>query len=135
MRIWFPALVVIVMAVTAHSYAAGPQVGPLNGPLAQPWFHPQDDSTPTAPSPFGSLFPPTTQPELFPIRPLKGQTFTFNPQVPLANLERPKPRVLCGMVIIPVDPDLDPDFVHEIPKDAPKGTMRVLPPPPCEVNR
>jgi hypothetical protein len=133
MRTWFPVLVVVIVtAVTARSYAAGPQVGPLNGPLAQPQFNPQDNAKPTSPNPFGSLFPPAPQPELFPIRPLKGQTFTFNPQVSLPTLTRLKPRVVCGLVIIPVDPHLDPKFVREIPKDATQWPMKVIPMPPCE---
>jgi hypothetical protein len=132
------ALIVAVAAIPA--LAAGPQVGPSNGPLAQPRFEPQGHGTPAAPNPFGTLFPPTTSSDFsqtrpLPKRPLTAPTFTFNLPGRLANLSRPEPRVVCGLVIIPVDPHLDPDFVHEIPKDALKWTMKVLPAPPCEVNR
>jgi hypothetical protein len=41
-----------------------------------------------------------------------------------------KPRVTCGMTVIPADPKIDPKAVKPAP-DHPKGTIRQVPPSTC----
>jgi hypothetical protein len=43
-----------------------------------------------------------------------------------------EPRVVCGMKVIPADPNIDPKIFVERPADATRYTMRVIPPPICK---
>lgn len=40
----------------------------------------------------------------------------------------PRPRVVCGMTIIPADPKIDPKMVIERPRDGVRYTIRAVPP-------
>jgi hypothetical protein len=42
------------------------------------------------------------------------------------------PRVLCGMSVIPMDPNIDPKMIVPRPPDDTRYTMRVIPPPICK---
>ncbi len=42
------------------------------------------------------------------------------------------PRVVCGMTVIPINPDTDPRFVKPIPDSSTHYTMRVIPPAICK---
>lgn len=53
-------------------------------------------------------------------------------QPPAQAVEAGRPRVVCGMTLIPVDPDTDPKFTKPIPDSATSYTMRVLRPPVCK---
>ena len=44
-----------------------------------------------------------------------------------------KPRVVCGMTLIPGDPTIDPAMVHPVPKkDHLKFTLQTVVPPACQ---
>ena len=43
-----------------------------------------------------------------------------------------KPRVVCGMTIVPADPKLDAAIMHPVPNsDASKFTLQIVTPPTC----
>ena len=41
------------------------------------------------------------------------------------------PRVVCGMTLVPVDPDLDAAMRRVVPETGPKFTIRLVPPRLC----
>ena len=43
-----------------------------------------------------------------------------------------EPRVVCGMTVIPADPNIDPKIFVERPPDPTRYTMRIVPPPVCK---
>lgn len=43
-----------------------------------------------------------------------------------------KPKVVCGMTVIPVDPSPDPEFTKTPPDRSTKFTMRLIEPPICK---
>jgi hypothetical protein len=44
-----------------------------------------------------------------------------------------KPRVVCGMMIVPADPKIDAAIMHPVPNsDASKFTLRIVTPPACQ---
>ena len=45
----------------------------------------------------------------------------------------PKPRMVCGMMVIPADPTIDAAMRHPVPKpDGVKFTLRMVEPPACQ---
>ena len=42
------------------------------------------------------------------------------------------PRVVCGMTVIPADPNIDPKMIIRRPPDDTRYTIRVIPPPLCK---
>ena len=75
----------------------------------------------------GSLFwPPTKTPSsprpLFP-----SPTLTQRPELRLA----PKPTVVCGLTVIPADPNIDPGIWHDVPEDGPRFLIRSVDPRLC----
>lgn len=70
---------------------------------------------------FGNQFARSSKPSspprfLFP-------TPTFNPP--------PKPTVVCGLTLIPGDPNVDPAIRHEVPEDGPRFSIRSVDPKLC----
>lgn len=120
----------LIAVAAAHPRAAGPQTPPAQDtPLPSAPFSKPDSSKDPSWLLFrgdgqrlGSPKGGDAQP-LFPVDP---KAFTLSLQ---------KSRIVCGMVVTTVDGHLDPKFTREISKDAPKGTMRVLPPPPCQFEK
>jgi hypothetical protein len=47
----------------------------------------------------------------------------------------PKPKVVCGMTIIPADPKFDPKMAIERKSDGTEYTMRTIDPPICNPAR
>jgi hypothetical protein len=47
-----------------------------------------------------------------------------------SRLTSERPKVVCGMTVIPVNPEIDPKSVKKAPDDK-KYTMRSVPPPMC----
>lgn len=45
------------------------------------------------------------------------------------------PRVVCGMVVIPVDPRVDPGMRRSFPRNEVTHTMRIIVPPICQPER
>ena len=44
-----------------------------------------------------------------------------------------KPRVVCGMMIVPADPKIDAAIMHPVPNsDASKFTLQIVTPPACQ---
>ena len=44
-----------------------------------------------------------------------------------------KPRVVCGMMVVPADPKIDAAIRHPIPEgDASKFTLKIVTPPACQ---
>jgi hypothetical protein len=43
-----------------------------------------------------------------------------------------EPRVVCGMKVIPADPNIDPKIFVERRADPTRYTMRIVPPPVCK---
>jgi hypothetical protein len=80
------------------------------------------DGLPPQASPFGNLFAPSSKPPSPPRFLFPTPTPRLNqPQgVPLAQ----KPAVVCGMTLIPGDPNVDPGIRHEVPEDGPKYLIR-----------
>ena len=72
---------------------------------------------------FGNLIgPPTKTPSsprlLFP---------TPRPELRSA----PKPTVVCGLTLIPGDPNVDPAIRHDVPEDGPRFSIRSVDPKLC----
>jgi hypothetical protein len=40
-------------------------------------------------------------------------------------------RLVCGMTLIPADPNIDPAIRHIVPEHGPKFTMKIIQPPAC----
>lgn len=81
------------------------------------------------PSPFSNLFRPRS-----PVRPTQpapapAQQFPGTPS-PQADPSL-APRVVCGMTLVPVDPQHDAAIRKQAPM-TPKPSVRAVPPPPCE---
>lgn len=59
--------------------------------------------------------------------------FNVGPIRPSSQPEsRTKPKVICGMTIIPVDPNVDPRIRLDVPKTETKFTIRAVQPPICK---
>jgi hypothetical protein len=70
--------------------------------------------------PFGKLFDPAT-------RPAPGRRDTPAPE----SESRTKPKIACGMVMIPTDPAFDSRIRLEVPRSDTTYTIRSIPPPVC----
>lgn len=44
----------------------------------------------------------------------------------------PPPRVVCGMLVMPMDPNIDPKIFIERKPDGTRYTIRSIPPPICK---
>jgi len=51
-------------------------------------------------------------------------------QPPDARLAQ-KPTVVCGLTLIPADPNVDPAIRHEVPEDGPRFLIRSVDPKLC----
>ena len=81
------------------------------------------DGLPPKASPFGNLFAPSSKPPSPP-------RFLF----PTRTLNQPpasKPTVVCGLTLIPADPNVDPAIRHEVPEDGPRFSIRSVDPKVC----
>jgi hypothetical protein len=78
-------------------------------------------------NPTGSLFWPATKTPSAP-RPLfPSPTPTQRPELRLA----PKPTVVCGLTLMPADPNIDPGIRHDVPEDGPRFLIRSVDPRLC----
>ena len=80
-------------------------------------------------SPFGNLFAPSSTPPSPP-------RFLFPTPTPTLNQPRDvhlaqKPTVVCGLTLIPADPNVDPSIRHEVPEDGPRFSIRSVDPKVC----
>ena len=87
------------------------------------------DGLPPQASPFGNVFAPKSKPPSTPRFLFPTPTPTFN-QPPDARLAQ-KPTVVCGLTLIPADPNVDPGIRYEVPEDGPKFLIRSVEPRLC----
>jgi len=111
-----------LLATLAQALAA-PAVPPQDRPPAQLGRTPEAPTTP-GPSqkprtPFVGLFAPAAR---LPAQP--------PPRAGAAAALREQPKVVCGMVVVPVNPSPDSRMVKPVPSDV-TFTMRVIAPPLC----
>ena len=96
--------------------------------LLQPASRAEAQNAPSAPSPFG---PAPSKPPLFgprvPLNELREQLARQGAQM---RLQAGKPKVVCGMTVIPAQPNADPKSIKKAPDDR-KYTMRSVRPQMC----
>ena len=63
-------------------------------------------------------------------KPAAAQRFLFPTPAP-ALKPSPKPTVVCGLTLIPGDPNTDPAIRHEVPKGGPRPAIRSVDPKLC----
>ena len=86
-------------------------------------------------NPFENLFVPSSKPPspprfLFPTPtpiPTPTPRLDHPPDVRLA----PQPTVVCGLTLIPADPNVDPAIRHEVPEDGSRFLIRSVEPRVC----
>jgi len=69
-------------------------------------------------------------------RPPSASRFLFPTPTPTLNQRSlgravSKPAVVCGLTLIPGDPNVDPAIRHDVPEDAPKFAIRSVDPKVC----
>ena len=72
---------------------------------------------------FGNLFAPSSKPPSPP-------RFLFPTPTPTLNQAR-KPTVVCGLTLIPGDPNVDPSIGREVPEDGSRFSIRSVDPKIC----
>ena len=89
---------------------------------------PANGLTPRASS-FGNLFAPKSKPPSPPrfLFPTPTPTLTQHSDLHLA----PQSTVVCGLTLIPGDPNVDPAIRHEVPEDGPRFSIRSVDPKLC----
>jgi hypothetical protein len=89
---------------------------------------PANGLTPKA-NPLGNLFAPKSKPPSLPcfLFPTPTPTLNQRSDVHLA----PQPTVVCGLTLIPADPNVDPAIRHEVPEDGPRFLIRSVDPTLC----
>jgi hypothetical protein len=87
------------------------------------------DGLPPQATPLGNLFAPSSKPASPPrfLFPTPNPTLNQPANARLAA----KPTVVCGMTLIPGDPNVDPAIRHEVPEDGPKYLIRSVDPKLC----
>lgn len=79
-----------------------------------------------------SLFEPKRDPYRNLFRP-PARLQNVRPTPPRPALAQPlKPKVVCGMVVIPADPNVDPKIFARVPATRQTFTMRTVRPPVCK---
>ena len=80
-------------------------------------------------NPLGNLFAPKSKPP---------STLRFLFPTPTPTLKQSadghlasKPTVVCGLTLIPADPNVDPAIRHELPEDGPRFLIRSVDPTLC----
>src|SRR5262245_2339775 len=64
-----------------------------------------------------------------PSKPPSPPRFLF--PTPTLTSPAPKPAVVCGMTLIPGDPNVDPGIRYEVPEDSPRFSIRSVDPTIC----
>jgi hypothetical protein len=62
--------------------------------------------------------------------PVKPRVLSQTPLADPSKTEAPKPRVICGMTVVPADPSIDPGFLKPVPSTT-RFTMRIVEPKDC----
>lgn len=63
--------------------------------------------------------------------PVPGVEAVAQPQPTPRRAPAAEPKVVCGMTLIPADPQIDPRFAIPIPQDGTRFTIRAIEPPVC----
>ena len=77
-----------------------------------------------------NLFAPKSQPSSAPRFLFPTPTPDLN-QLRNARLAPKQPTVVCGLTLIPADPNVDPAIRHEVPEDGPRFSIRSVDPKVC----
>ena len=113
------------MRITAMvAFVAAVHIGSASIAAQQP-----TNGLPPQASPFGNLFAPKREPSSSPRFLLPSPAPRLN-QPPEAH-RVPNPTVVCGLTLIPADPNVDPAIRHEVPEDSPKFLIRSVDPKVC----
>jgi len=78
-------------------------------------------------NPSGNLFAPSSKPPSPPRFLFPTPTLNRSAGVHLA----PEPTVVCGLTLIPADPNVDPAIRHDVPEDGPRFLIRSVDPKLC----
>ena len=111
----------VLLALLAQSADRGqePKPAPSSGPLP---------SNPSASAP--SIPGDKAFSRLFTL-PAPRQNPNADPTIVEVPQQKPAPKVVCGMVVIQADPNVDPRFVIRGPADTTAYKIRRIPPPAC----
>lgn len=71
---------------------------------------------------YGKLFEPTNP---------RSSSGSISPVPPARRAAEGRPKVVCGMTIIPADPTIDPGIAAELPNTSMRFTIRAVEPPTC----
>ena len=113
------------MRITAMvAFVALVPIGPASSAAQQP-----ANGAPPSVHAFGSLFVP-------PSKPPSAPRFLFPTPPPALNRPQDaagtsKPAVVCGLTLIPGDPDVDPAIGRDVPRDGPRFSIRSVVPKVC----
>ena|SRR5688500_17720838 len=88
------------------------------GCVAQPALAQQKPAWQRQPTPYSGLFQPQD------LKTAARQQQEARPSQ--------QPRVVCGMLVIPMDPNIDPKMIVPRPTDGTRYTIRVIPSPVCK---
>jgi hypothetical protein len=97
---------------------------------ASPMLEGQSNPAPRSPAGFGVLRPAQSNPYRKLFEPRKA---VQQPSPP--NQGATKPKVVCGMMVVPADPKHDPSMVLQPKADGIDYTIRAIDPPICSVPR
>jgi hypothetical protein len=92
---------------------------------ASPVLADQSNRTPPSAARFGVLRPAQSDPYRKLFEPQKAV------RQPSANQKAARPKVVCGMMIVPADPKHDPSMVLQPKADGIDYTIRAIDPPTC----
>jgi len=101
---------------------------------AQIKLEPRVTQSPTTPlfKPSAPLFPVGQAPSAPLLKP-SSPLFPVDSNAPLKNLRQagPSARIVCGMVLVPADPAIDPEIIHPVPPNGTAFTLKTIKPPVC----
>jgi hypothetical protein len=136
------ALMALVAASAATAGQAAPPVAPVapGAPPSGTW-HLLPAPTPRV-SPYDRLFvaPPRDAPPPVRFAPVQRVTPRVAPRVspqvaprvaPSSATPRPAPKVVCGLTVVPGDPDVDRGIAARMPDASTRFTMRSVEPAVC----
>jgi hypothetical protein len=113
---------ILLIGVTIVTPATAQNLGPkVRQSPTTPLFKPSAPLFPVGPAP--------SAPSLKPSSPL----FPVDPNAPPQALRQrgPLPRIVCGMVLVPGDPSIDPEMTHPVPSNGTRFTLKTIRPPMC----
>lgn len=116
------SLILLIGFTTVSPATAQITLGPgVRQSPATPLFKPSAPLFPAGPAP--------SAPPLKPSRPL----FPVDPKAPPKALRQggPPARIVCGLLLVPGDPSIDPEIIRPVPSDGTRFTLKAIKPPLC----